>query len=120
MRLNRESRTMTNPKSLTLDQLFAEALNQAGPDLSKGGLRLLTSGFTALREQQEEKLNTRELTSIYSMVAYVGYNQKICETTVAAVLLARFGADDIKGLPSRLFQPMIDFLVDLNMQTTIN
>ena len=112
---------MNNHKiSLTPDQLFDEALNEAGADISEGGLRLLTSGFTALRAAQEQRLNEIELKSIYGMIAYVAYTQEVCETTVAAVLTSTFKAEDVKALPSRLYQPMIDFLVDLNMQKTIN
>ncbi len=106
-------------KALSPDEIFDAAVAQAGANLAPDGMRLLLSGLDVLKKEGSA-LRKNELIAIYSLIAYVAYEQKICETTVAAVLLATFGGEEIKGLPSRLFQTMINFLVDLKMDKIIN
>ncbi len=106
-------------KALFPDEIFYAAVAQAGPNLAPDGMRLLLSGLDMLKKEKPS-LRKNELTAIYSMIAYVAYEQKICETTVAAVLLATFGGEELKDQPSHLFQPMINFLVDLDLKKTIN
>jgi hypothetical protein len=106
-------------KSLSPDEIFDAAVAQSGPNLAPGGLRLLRSGLELLKKK-EPTLRKNELIAIYSLIAYVAYEQKICETTVAAVLLAKFGGEEIKSMPSSTFQPAVNFLVDLKMDKVIN
>jgi hypothetical protein len=106
-------------KTLSPDEIFDAAVAQAGSNLAPDGMRLLLSGLDMLKKE-ETALRKNELIAIYSLIAYVAYEQKICETTVAAVLLATFGGEEIKDLPSRLFQTMVNFLVDLKMDKIIN
>ncbi len=106
-------------KPLSPDEIFDAAVTQAGSTLTPEDMRLLLSGLDMLKKE-EPALRKNELIAIYSLIAYVAYEQKICETTVAAVLLATFGGEEVKDLPSRLFQTMINFLVDLKMDKIIN
>ncbi len=107
-------------KTLSPDEIFDAAVAQAGPNLAPDSMRLLLSGLDMLKKNEPLALRKNELIAIYSLIAYVAYEQKICETTVAAVLLATFGGEEIKDLPSRLYQTMINFLVDLKMDKIIN
>lgn len=110
---------MTKPQSTkTPAESFKDATE--GKEFSSGDLRLLTSGLVALRKAHEAPLNNIELQSIYSMVAYVAYTQGVCENTVASILTAKFGGEDVKTLPSRHYQQMIEYLVDLEMDKVLN
>jgi hypothetical protein len=102
----------------TPEELFSEATE--GKDLSSGDLRLLISGLAALRRVQEKPLNEIELQSLYSMIAFVAYTQGASESTVASILIAKFGAEDVKALPSRHYQDMIEFLIDLEIDKVVN
>lgn len=111
---------MTKTKSLTPDQLFAEAVNQAGTELSPSGLRLLTSGLVALRDAHEKRLNEIELKALSGMIAFVAYSQEANETTVMAVLSAHFGMEDVRMIPSRLYDSAMDFLMHVKMEHIVN
>jgi signal-transduction protein with cAMP-binding, CBS, and nucleotidyltransferase domain len=111
---------MTKPKSLSPDQLFAKAVNQVGRDLSSSDLRLLTSGLVALREAHGKLLNEIELKALSGMIAFVAYSQEANETTVMAVLSAHFGFEDIKMIPSRLYDSAMDFLMNVKMKHIVN
>lgn len=102
----------------TPDELFSEATE--GRDFSPGDLRLLLSGLTALRKAHEKPLNEIELQSIHSMIAYAAYTQGISEDTVSSILAAQFGTEDVKTIPSRCYQEMIEFLVDLEIGKLMN
>jgi len=106
-------------KTLSPDEIFDAAVAQAGSSLTPDGMQLLLSGLTMLKKE-ESPLRKNELTAIYGMIAYVAYEHKVCETTVEAILLATFDGEELKAMPSRLFQPMINFLVDLDIKKTIN
>jgi len=110
---------MNKLKNITPEELFDAALIETKEKLTPAALKLLTSGLGLLR-QDEPKLCENELMSIYSMVAYAAYTQKVCEETVRSVLLSKFGLDEIQNIPARLFQPAINFLVDLEMDKIIN
>lgn len=110
---------MNKPKArLTPDQLFNEATEDN--ELSSGDLRLLTSGLTALRKEQAKPLNKIELQAVTGMIAYVGYTQEVSEETVCAILTANYGVSEVKDIPSRLYQDVIEYLVDLQMDKIVN
>ncbi len=110
---------MSKPQTAkTPEELFNEATE--GKEISSGDLNLLTSGLIALRKAQEKPLNKIELQSIYSMIAYVAHTQGASESTVASILTAKFGGEDVSALPSRHYQQMIEFLVDLEIEKIVN
>ena len=100
------------------EDLFDEATRDR--DLSSGDLRLLTSGLMALRKTVEKPLNKIELQSISALITYVVYNQKVDETTVYEILTARYGVTEVEAIPSRLYQNVIEFLVDLEIKKIVN
>ncbi|MDD3181203.1 MAG: hypothetical protein PHD48_00110 [Alphaproteobacteria bacterium] len=102
----------------TPEEIFNDATE--GREISSGDLSLLTSGYMALKKMGEKPLNEIELQAVYSMIAYVGYTQGVCENTVASILTAKFGGEDVKTLPSRYYQQMIEFLVDLEIDKVLN
>ncbi len=110
---------MSKPQTAkTPEELFNEATE--GKEISSGDLSLLASGLVALRKVQEKPLNKIELQSIYSMIAFVAYTQGTGESTVASILTAKFGEEDVRALPSRHYQQMIEFLVDLEIEKIVN
>ena len=102
----------------TPEEIYADATEDA--DLSSGDLRLLTSGLMALRSAKEQSVNERELQAVYSMIAYVAYNQEVDETTVCEILTAHYGIAEVKALPARLYQNAIEYLVDLETKKIVN
>lgn len=112
---------MNKPKSkLSPDQLFAEAIVQAGADLSDGGFRLLISGLTALCEAQQKQLNEIELKAINGMAAYVAYSQEANQETVTTILKANLGVEEMSLLPSERYDEAMEFLMNLEMTKIIN
>lgn len=110
---------MSKPQpAKTHEELFSDATE--GQELSSGDLSLLVSGYAALKKAGEKPLNDIELQSIYSMIAYVAYTQGVCENTVASILTAKFGGEDVRTLLSRHYQNMIEFLVDLEIDKVVN
>ena len=110
---------MNKPQPMTpADEAFNEATE--GKDLSSGDLRLLTSGLTALRKAHEKPLNNVELQAVSGMIAYVAYTQQVNEITVCEVLTSHYGVNEVKALPSRLYQNAIEYLVDLKMNNVVN
>jgi len=102
----------------TPEELFNEATENQ--DLSSGDLSLLTSGFLALRKATEKLVNDTELKALSAMVAYVSYNQVVCQETVCSVLTSHYGIETVQALPSRLYQSAIEYLVDLEMKKIVN
>lgn len=102
----------------TFEELFNEATD--GKELSSGDLSLLTSGLVALHKAHEKPLNQIELQSILSMIAYVSYTQGVCENTVSSILTTKFSGESVRELPSRHYQQMIEFLVDLEIEKVVN
>lgn len=105
---------------MTPDEIFDAAVTEARPGIAFSDMQLFLSGLAFLREAQEKRLNDIELKAVSNMIAYVAYEQKICEATVEAILLTRFGGEAIESLSSHLFQPMIDFLANLKKVQTVN
>lgn len=116
---------MTPPKinlqvRISPEELFAEALSKNGANLSGADLRLLLSGVTALREAHEKPLNKIETVAVAGVIAYVAYTQDVSEEKVTAILTSQFNVKDIKELPSKRYNDIIEYLVDLQMDTIYN
>jgi len=110
---------MNKPQTAkTPEEIYSDATMDAAP--SPGDRSLLTSGLVALRKARENPLNNIELQSLFAMIAYVAYTQEVSETTVCEVLTSRFGVNEVKALPSRLYQIAIEYLVDLKMNKVVN
>jgi|GEM_PF-2103405 len=67
-----------------------------------------------------ERINERELTSIYALLAYVSYNQNVRQDTVQMIVEAEFGVDHIAKLRRNDYMRAIEFLVDMKMEEIIN
>ena len=99
-----------------------EAFNEVseGESIFSGNPSLLIAACNAMKKADEKPLNDIERQSVLSLISYVAYTQSVCETTVASILTANFGVDDVNALPSRLYQQMIEFLVDLEVGKDVN
>lgn len=102
----------------TAEDIYADATE--GRDLSSADLRLLTAGLTALRKANEEPLNKVEFNALCGMISYVAHTQDVDENIVLQILLSKFQAEDVRKIPSRLFQSAVDYLVDLDVAKTVN
>jgi len=69
---------------------------------------------------QVERINERELTSIYALLAYVAYNQNVRQETVQMIVEAEFGVDHVAKLRRNDYMRAIEFLVDMKMDEIIN
>ena len=67
-----------------------------------------------------DRINDRELTSIYALLAYVAYNQNVRQDTVQMIVEAEFGVDHIAKLRRNDYMRAIEFLVDMKMDEIIN
>lgn len=69
---------------------------------------------------QEKALNEIELKAINGMIAYVAYMQEVEEATAKDVLAATFNVEDVKTLPSRRYDEVINFLMNLQIAKAVN
>jgi len=67
-----------------------------------------------------ERINDRELNSINALLAYVSYNQNVRQETVAMVVEAQFGVDNVAKIKRADYMHAIEFLVDLRMEEMMN
>ena len=106
--------------TMTPEEIFDAAVAEAGPNITKGGMDLLLSGLSAIKEGTKHSLNQRELCSIASLIAYAAYTQGVSEETIIAVLSAQFNVNEVQAIPRHLYNQAIFFLVDLEMDKIIN
>jgi hypothetical protein len=62
-----------------------------------------------------ETVNERELQSIDNLFAWVAAEQDTARDTVRSITAARFGVEDVTGLPRKDYDEVIRFLVDLRI-----
>jgi hypothetical protein len=105
---------------LTPEEIFAEAVQERGGNLTEKDMCCLRKGLQFLQENQKNTLNDIELQSISGLISYVCYYQKVDEATVIEILTARYNIADVKALPSRLYQNAVEFLVDLEIKKIMN
>lgn len=67
-----------------------------------------------------ERINERELHSIYALLAYVSYNQNVQQETVQMIVEAQFGVDNVAKISRTDYMRAIEFLVDLKMDEVMN
>lgn len=67
-----------------------------------------------------ERINERELTSIYALLAYVSYNQNVRQETVQMIVEAEFGVDHVAKIRRNDYMRAIEFLVDMKMDEIMN
>lgn len=67
-----------------------------------------------------ERINEKELTSIYALLAYVAYNQNVRQDTVQMILEAQFGVDHVAKIRRNDYMRAIEFLVDMRMDEIMN
>ncbi len=67
-----------------------------------------------------ERINTRELHSIYALLAYVSYNQNVRQETVQMIVEAQFGVDNVAKIRRADYMNAVEFLVDLKMDEVMN
>lgn len=67
-----------------------------------------------------ERVNDKELTSIYALLAYVAYNQNVRQDTVQMILEAQFGVDHVAKIRRNDYMRAIEFLVDMRMDEMMN
>lgn len=73
-----------------------------------------------IRSGSVERINERELTSIYALLSYVSYNQDVQQETVQMIVEAEFGVDNVAKLRRDDYMRAIEFLVDLRMDEVMN
>jgi hypothetical protein len=71
-------------------------------------------------EPLQERVNERELTSIYALMAYVSYNQDVRQETVQMIVETEFGVDHVAKIKRSDYMRAIEFLVDMKTDEIIN
>lgn len=113
--MTKTAKTFTTP-----EEIFCEALTNKDYNLTPSDIRLLTSGFVALKQKQQKVLNAIETKAIDGMIAYVAYTQKANEDTVRSVVTANFGVEEVALIPSERYAAVVEYLVDLKMDVVLN
>jgi len=67
-----------------------------------------------------DRINDRELKSVYALLAYVSYNQNVRQDTVQMIVEAQFGVDHVSKLRRQDYMHAIEFLVDMKMEEIMN
>lgn len=67
-----------------------------------------------------DRINERELTSIYALLAYVAYNQNVRQETLQMIVEAEFGVDNVAKIQRKDYMRAIEFLVDLKLDEVLN
>ncbi len=113
---------MTNKnttKRCTLEAL-KEHMNEVADSL-KVSSPMVSSHFSdKVPTAQVERINERELTSIYALLAYVSYNQNVRQETVQTILETEFGVDHVAKIRRNDYMRAIEFLVDVKTDEIIN
>jgi len=65
-------------------------------------------------------LSKLELTSVHALMAYAAYQRNISEEMIAKNLTHYFGVQDITQLPSKSFDEVIKFLVDIQIDMLLH
>ena len=104
----------TTAKRRTLEALkehMAEVANSLKVSLPAGSPQIL---------DKAERINERELTSIYALLAYVSYNQNVRQETVQMILEAEMGVDHVSKIKRNDYMRAIEYLVDMKLDEIIN
>jgi hypothetical protein len=107
-------------KSFTPEELLSKAIEEQSNSPTEGELRLLISGYIALKENKKKTINKTELVAISNLLTYVAYNQSVNEDMVLEVLLTRYNIKKIEELQAHHFMDAIEYLVDLDMNKVMN
>jgi hypothetical protein len=75
---------------------------------------------TAPMPSPTDRINERELTSIYALLAYVAYNQNVRQETIQMIVEAEFGVDNVAKIQRKDYMRAIEFLVDLKLDELLN
>lgn len=77
-------------------------------------------GTDAMLSPVSDRINDRELKSVYALLAYVAYNQNVRQDTVQMIVEAQFSVDHVSKLRRADYLKAIEFLVDMKMDEIIN
>lgn len=99
-------------------EIFIEAVN--GQELSIGDLRLLASGYVALKEAYDRPVNHIELNALTSMLVYVAQTENVSEAMINEMFVTHYNISQPKELPSRQYQDAIEFLINLELGKVVN
>jgi hypothetical protein len=61
-------------------------------------------------------LNERELVSVNALLSYTAYEGRVDEEIVRKAVMRKFEVDEVKKLPSKVFDSVIRYLVDLQVE----
>jgi hypothetical protein len=75
---------------------------------------------TGIRSLTLQTMNERELAAIHSLFAWVASEQDTAPETVRAMTETHFETQDVTGLPSKDYDEVIRFLVDLRIDEMRN
>ena len=78
------------------------------------------SGLERTIGREVQLLRANELKSITALIAYIAHEQGVNELTVCAMLASALDVNDVANIPSREYDAAIKFLVDLNINESIN
>jgi hypothetical protein len=66
--------------------------------------------------QDATPLTGHKLISIYTLLAHTANDHKVHEGIVRQAITTRFGVDEISKIPGNVFEDVVRFLVDLQVE----
>ena len=106
-------------KRRTLEAL-KDHMDQVAESLKVSGSQISAYCADHMPVSKVERINDRELTSIYALLAYVAYNQNVNQETVQMILEAEMRVDHVAKIARNDYMRAIEFLVDVRMDEVIN
>lgn len=106
-------------KRRTLEAL-KDHMSQVAESLKVSGAKLPSCYVGQMPSMQIERINERELTSIYALLSYVSYNQNVNQETVQMILEAELSVDHVAKITRQDYMRAVEFLVDVKMGEVIN
>jgi hypothetical protein len=76
--------------------------------------------YVEFDEQNSAALNRFELTSVRALLSFAAHHQKVDEAVIKEIVQTHFSVDDVTKLPSRSYDEVVRFLVDMQIDMLLN
>ena len=70
--------------------------------------------------EEDQFLNSNELTSVSALIAYASHKQGVSERVVQEIVAHHFGVDDLTKLPRTVFEEAVRFLAEIQVAKLMN
>ncbi len=117
---------MAKPKDPTSLKPLPDEEGAPTPDASPSSDDLDLEGLEALRDKlvtlrtEDCGFDKLQMTSIYALVSHTAYDKGVNEDVVRTLVGGHFGVSDIAKIPTKNYEEVVRFLVELNVKKAMN